>query len=85
MAIGMEPRRRRPVQGAALSLAGVWGIILAVFWAVGNWEDEGPRCLGGCAASLLQYYQTVYVASSVVVALGIVAIVLGVWLLIRRP
>ena len=58
-------------------------VLFAGFWSLVNLQDEGPRCLGGCAPSLLQYYQTVYVSSSILVALGMAGAFFGVRLMVR--
>jgi hypothetical protein len=74
----------RPLLGSGLMSAGVLAILFAVFWYLANWQDEGPRCLGGCPPSTIQYYQTVYAASTILALLGLVAAGSGAWLLIRR-
>jgi len=71
------------ILGAGLISSGVFAVLFALFWSLVNLQDEGPRCLTGCAPSLLQYYQTVYVASAVLVVLGIAAAVYGAQVLIR--
>lgn len=75
---------RRPILGSGLVSGGVFAVLFAGFWSLVNLQDEGPRCLGGCAPSLLQYYQTVYVSSSILVALGMAAAFFGVRLMVRR-
>jgi len=74
----------RLIVGSGNVSAGVVAIVFSVLWYLLNSEDEGPRCLGGCTPSLLQYYQGVYVASTVLAALGLIAMGFGTWLLINR-
>ena len=74
----------RPILGSGLASSGVFAVLFAVFWSLVNLQDEGPRCFTGCAPSLLQYYQTVYVASTILAVLGLAATVYGAWVLARR-
>ena len=75
---------RRPILGSGLLSSGVFAVLFAILWSLVNLQDEGPRCLTGCAPSLLQYYQMVYAASAVLAVLGLVAVVYGSRLLARR-
>ncbi|HEV2226499.1 MAG TPA: hypothetical protein VGR56_06820 [Nitrososphaerales archaeon] len=77
-------RARRPALGSGLVSSGVFAVLFAIFWSLVNLQDEGPRCLSGCAPSLLQYYQMVYTASAILAVLGLVAAVYGGRLLARR-
>jgi len=74
----------RQFLGSGIFSAGVVAVVFSVLLYLLNSEDEGPRCLGGCAPSLLQYYQGVYVASTVLAGLGLIATGFGTWLLIHR-
>jgi hypothetical protein len=76
----------RLVFGSLSIFFGFWASLLGALWNLVNLEDELPRCsVGfGCAESLLQDYWTVYVASTVVVVIGVIAIVLGTWLVLTR-
>jgi hypothetical protein len=76
--------KRRPFLGSGLVASGVFSILFAAFVAMVNLQDEGPRCLGGCASSLLQYYQTVYLSSGILAILGVAAAFFGSWWLVRR-
>ena len=75
---------RRPILGSGLVSGGVFAAFFGAFWSLVNLQDEGPRCLDGCAPSLLQYYQTVYLSSGILVVLGLAAIFFGGRLLRRR-
>jgi hypothetical protein len=81
---GTAAPRGRPFFGSGLISSGVYAVLLGAFLSLANMEDEGPRCMGGCAASLLRYYQTVYVASTLLAVLGLMAAVYGVRLIIGR-
>jgi len=71
----------RRITGVALTLAGVWAAVFGVLWNQFNLQDELPRCGAGgaCAVSLLQYYWTVYEASTLLTVMGVVAAGFGVW------
>ena len=56
---------------------GALAVVLGSSWNVVNLEDEGPRCLVGCASSLLQYYLNVFEASTGLIAVGVVVIAFG--------
>lgn len=81
---GRTAKPGRPLLGSGLLSAGVLAILFAVFWSLVNLQDEGPRCLGGCPPSTIQYYQTVYAASTILVVLGLFAAGYGARLLMRR-
>jgi len=72
------------IVGSGNVSAGVVGVVFSGLLYLLNSEDEGPRCLGGCAPSLLQYYQGVYETSTVLAVLGLIATGFGTWLLVRR-
>lgn len=75
----------RLVSGALLVFGGFWAVVFGVIWNLANFEDEGPRCsVVGCPPSTLDYYWTVYETSTILAVVGIFAVGLGVWLLIRR-
>ncbi len=74
----------RPLLGSGLFSIGVSAILFGVFWFLANWQDEVPRCFGGCPYSTIQYYQTVFVASPIVALSGLIAAGLGAWLFTRR-
>ena len=82
--LGRTAKPGRPFLGSGILSAGVLTILFALFWSLANWQDEGPRCLGGCPPSTLQYYQTVYAASTILAVLGLIVAGSGVWLLRRR-
>ncbi len=82
--LGRTAKPGRPLLGSGFLSAGVLAILSAVFWSLANWQDEGPRCIGGCPPSTLQYYQTVYAASTILAVLGLIATGSGAWLLMRR-
>jgi hypothetical protein len=75
---------RHPILGSGLVSSGVFAVLFAILWSLANLQDEGPRCLTGCAPSLLRYYQMVYAASVVLAVFGSVAVVYGDRLLPRR-
>ena len=74
---------RRQLLGTLLIVGGTWAVLFGVIWNLVNLEDEGPRCVVGCADSLLMYYWTVFEASTILVLLGLVVAVVGTWLLVR--
>ncbi|MCL5067068.1 MAG: hypothetical protein M1368_01785 [Thaumarchaeota archaeon] len=74
----------RSFLGSGLFSSGVVIVLFAVFMFIFNEQDEGPRCFGGCAPSLLRYYQLIYTESTILVVLGLVATGFGVSLLLRR-
>ena len=76
---------RRQMLGSGLVSSGAFAALFAIFWSMVNLQDEGPRCLSGCAPSLLQYYQTVYAASAVLVVLGVAAAIYGGRMLVKLP
>lgn len=57
---------------------------LQVFVYLADWQDEGPRCFNGCAASLLSYYNEVYLSKMITIVLGFVLAFLGAVLLKRK-
>ena len=81
---GRTAKPGRPFLGSGILSAGVVAILFAAYWSLVNWQDDVPRCLGGCPPSTLQYYQTVYAASIILAVLGLVAAGFGAWLLVRR-
>jgi hypothetical protein len=74
----------RRLLGSVFLSAGITTVLFAVFVCLVNVEDSGPRCLGGCAPSLQQYYNEVFLGSIIVAVLGLVAAGLGIRLLMRR-
>jgi hypothetical protein len=71
---GRTTKLGRLLLGSGLLSAGVLAILFAAFWYWANWSDEGPRCsFGQCAPSLLEYYQKIYTASTILAILGLVA------------
>src|SRR5713226_4468165 len=82
--LGRTEKPGRPFLGSGFLSAGVLAILFAAYWSLANWLDEGPRCIGGCPPSTLQYYQTVYAASTILVVLGLIATGSGAWLLVRK-
>src|SRR2546428_5512892 len=68
--LGRTAKPGRPLLGSGILSAGVLAILFAVYWSLVNWQDEGPRCIGGCSPSKLQYYQTAYAASAILPVLG---------------
>ena len=76
-------RVRRPILGTLLIVGGAWAVLFGALWNLVNLEDEGPRCVVGCADSLLMYYWTVYEESTILAVLGLVAAGLGIWQLVR--
>ncbi|MDA4127972.1 MAG: hypothetical protein OK422_00670 [Thaumarchaeota archaeon] len=81
---GRTAKPGRPFLGSALLSAGVLAILFAVFVYLANLQDIGPRCLDGCAPSLQQYLQGLFVASTTLEVSGLVAIGFGARLLMRR-
>src|SRR5712691_1046607 len=81
---GRTAKPGRPLLGSGILSAGVLAILFASYWSLANWQDEGPRCIVGCPPSTLQYYQTVYAASTILAVLGLIAAGSGAWLLMRR-
>jgi len=79
-----RPKERRRLSGSLALSGGILAILVAVFVYVVNVEDEGPRCLGGCAPSLLQYYQEVYGSMTILAIIGLIAIGFGIRLLLRK-
>jgi len=73
----------RPLLGALLIEGGVLAILFGALWYWLTLQDEGPRCLGGCASSLLQEYQMDYASSTVLAVVGFIAAGVGTWLLTR--
>ena len=75
---------RKRLLGSALLSGGILAILVCGFIYLVNWEDEGPRCLNGCRASLLRYYNEIYVGMSIMIVLGFAASALGLTLLKRK-
>jgi hypothetical protein len=76
---------KRPTLGASLIFGGVWVVIFGVFWNLVNYEDQGPRCtVAACPQSTLNWYWFVADASTAIVAVGVVALFLGTWFVLRR-
>ena len=61
MQILVADPRRGDASWARCYCREVSAVLKAVFVYMVNVEDEGPRCLGGSAPSLLQYYHEIYV------------------------
>ncbi len=78
---GLERRR---LLGSTLLSGGMLAILIGGFIYLVNWEDEGPRCLNGCAASLLSYYREVYGGMAILIGFGFVIAVLGTIILKRK-
>jgi hypothetical protein len=60
--------------GKSLLFSGVVLLVLASYFALVTSIDEGPRCLLGCVASLLRYYNEVYTACAICTAVGAVCV-----------
>jgi hypothetical protein len=71
--------------GSVFLPSGVLAILFAVFVYSFNMNDEGPRCsFGGCAPSLLNYYNEVFVSMTILAIIGLVAASYGIYLLMRK-
>jgi hypothetical protein len=70
--------------GSVLLASGILAVLIGNFLYSVTLSDEGPRCLGGCAPSLLRDYQETYMTCDSLVIAGFVAIGLGMFYLIRR-
>jgi len=75
---------RRHFLGSELLVGGVLAILFAVFEYMLFMVDEGPRCIFGCAPSLVQSYQEVYVGMTILAILGLIVAGFGIRLLIRK-
>ena len=76
---------RRPVLGASLIAGGLFAVGFGVIWNLANYQDQGPRCtIFACPQSTLNWYWFVADASTSIVVLGAVALILGVWFLPRK-
>ena len=75
---------RKRLLGSTLLSGGILATLVGGFIYLVNWEDEGPRCLNGCRASLLRYYNEIYVGMSIMIVLGFAASALGLTLLKRK-
>jgi hypothetical protein len=74
----------RTVSGTVLGFSGTLLVIVGSVWNIANLEDEGPRCLSGCSASLLQYYWGVFEASTLVIVAGVLLVIAGTRLVIKQ-
>ena len=63
--------------GNTLLSSGIIAVLVGGFVIWTDLQDEGPRCLNGCAASLLSYYHEVYSSMIIIIIAGLVAAVLG--------
>jgi len=70
--------------GSGLVASGILGVLYAFLVYGLTSSDEGPRCLDGCAPSLLSYYQETYLTCDVFAVAALVAIGLGVFSLIKK-
>jgi hypothetical protein len=76
---------KRPLLGACLIFGGMWAIIFGIIWNLANYEDEGPRCtIVACPQSTLNWYWFVAESSTAIVAVGTVAVILGLWFIFRK-
>ena len=75
---------RKRLLGSALLSGGILAILVGGFIYLVNWEDDGPRCLNGCRASLLRYYNEIYVGMSIMIVLWFAGSALGLTLLKRK-
>jgi hypothetical protein len=76
----------RSVSAVSLILGGVLAILFGAFWNLANYSDELPRCsIGGCSKIALQYYWSVFEASTLIVIAEVIVIILGVRLDLREP
>lgn len=81
---GRTGRPARPLLGSGLMSVGLVVSFFAGFVFLASLSDEGPRCLSGCASSLIRYYEVVDAASLAVIVLGLTATCLGGWLILRK-
>jgi hypothetical protein len=70
--------RRSPFLGPAILSSGIVLLLFSAFFFLTTANDEGPRCLNGCAASLLLYYNEVYATCAVCAVLGSISFPYGV-------
>jgi len=82
--LGGKTAERRHFLGSEVLAGGVLAMFFAIYSYLFYMEDEGPPCLGGCAPSLLLYYQEVYVGMAILAILGLVVAGFGIRLLIRK-
>lgn len=68
---------RKQLRGSALLSGGMLAILVAGFLILVNFQDEGPRCLGGCPVSTTNYYDMIYISMSIVIIAGFAVMVLG--------
>jgi hypothetical protein len=81
-----EDNIRSKLSGSGLVAAGLVMIGFAVFLSLVNYSDEQVRCFtipSVCPASTIQYYNDIYIGSTIGAILGAVVLLTGIKLLRR--